>query len=516
MSGTDVAWRQWPALDGIGALQRWRIGYRTSPLVEDPLKTMLDPLQAPEPEIDAETLYWVRGLGLEDGHRRGNLWLARGVGHLAITLGGDGSQGPGSVRQWTNPRGLPAALGALCILPRPPAAASRHIHVEATAVATAIEAGCRALSERLDLETLTGIFAALIDGCRGIVLPDADAPWPGEALAALLLPFERGFADALSIAAIPMPPGSVEIGGILWCDQHRVGIPQPSPSGTHSLALAKRMAKALLSNRPGLLDEPQAPANDDPAALTFRIWGATSSGKTAYLAQLYASLDHGGDLLWKVRVPPGAKRSWLDDQLSTIQRYNRFPGATGAGQCDELFYRLRNEQTDDEIILAIEDRPGEDYRILAPEIAQRLASADALLLLLDPRRDPSSQAEEVGRAFLAIQQERKDKDRDPRPLAVCISKIDEQIRDLNDLQRMLAQPDKLLDELIGPYVAQAVRHYWEQYRVFPLSAAGLRITYGAVAPSSFYDESLSLRINPAAKPVNLLEPLLWAYQVLRR
>ena len=504
MTDEDSNWRLWPALLGIGSTQRWRLACH----------------QAGQ---DDESLAWVAELDLErgSGDRPELCWLARDERHLAAQVMRRRSAGQPLVLEWQNQRGLPAALGALCILPHLASSARDQgedqttIHLEALALAESIRSGCRQLQERLGPDGLTEIYAGVLAGRLGIALPTEDRPWPPEALAALLLPLDRPVADRLSIGSATLARDRDPTG---WTDWVVAGAPGngTTPSvGGDQLARAARLARAVMEDDPESLSAPAPGISADTArAREVRLWGAASSGKTAYLAQLFASLDHGGDPRWTVRLPPGANRASLEDQLRSIRRDNRFPVATAAGRRDELVYRLVDSETGRGLTLAMEDRPGADYELLDPAVAQRLATADALVLLLDPNRDRARQEEEVRRAFLAIQQGRTDPDRDPRPLAVCISKCDEYVRDLVDLDRMLADPDALLERLIGKAIADALRRDWQRYRVFPLSAAGLRLFHGAVEPSAFYDESLSLRINPQATPIHLLDPLLWVMETI--
>jgi hypothetical protein len=393
-----------------------------------------------------------------------------------------------------------------------------------------IAAGCKDLARILSPDELGAMYAALVSGSDSILLPETSSPWTPAACAVLLLPLERPLADGLAMIS-RLPSGRAEAGrlfppagapGVRWQLIGRGGFPARlfpppaiGPSDAHR-RLGNSMAEALLANDPtriGVVAEiapvPGGQVQRTEGARELRIWGAPSSGKTAYLAQLFLRPDHGGDRQWSVHLPPGSDQAWYKSRLEQLYTENRFPEPTPPGTTDRLSYRLVNERRGRSVTIAIEDRPGSEYQDFDQATAQRLARADGLLLLVDPMHDPAQQNREVRSAFLAIQQERRDLAKDPRPLALCVSKCDEYIQSVEDWYLAKEHPEGFLRELIGPTIANAVADRFEDYRLFALSAAGLHIAHGAVRPSVFYDETFEPRIATLGEPLNLLEPLIW-------
>jgi hypothetical protein len=261
--------------------------------------------------------------------------------------------------------------------------------------------------------------------------------------------------------------------------------------------------------------EPSSPAD----TRELRIWGSASAGKTVYLSQLFMKHRHGGDSDWCVRLPAGSDPETVQFYEARLERFkkdNAFPAPTSRGDVKEIVYHLVNERTGQRVGIAMEDRPGADFENVDADMARRLAAADGLLMLLDPRRDPADQTHEVLKTLLAMQQVRMDDGRDPRPLAVCISKCDELVGSAEAYRIALQTPEMLPGIALATSVREALVHYFETWRVFALSAAGLRRRHGAVEPGVFYDESFKLRINADAEPLNLLEPLLWLLEHVDR
>src|SRR5262249_1710328 len=102
---------------------------------------------------------------------------------------------------------------------------------------------------------------------------------------------------------------------------------------------------------------------------------------------------------------------------------------------------------------------------------------------------------------------------DDRPVAVCLSKADLLIRTVDDLHWARTEPDEFvrryehmdLKELLHKFRG----NYPDNYRFFPISAAGFRVEYGVVESVVFYDENLHPRLAPGGTPLNVMSPFSW-------
>jgi hypothetical protein len=557
-------WHDWPALADLGDAPRWRFACLHAVWGKRPGDATDARWIAASAALDsdfeqrAQALY----LGSEDAPADLLGWCSRDGLHQAVH--GLPSRYPDAanrqalerhILEWRNRPQLPAALAALAMLPQAagldadawqplldptaptnqPASLPRQDSLlDPFALTAIIETGCKDLAGAISETELTRVYARLLAGNRFVPLPATTEILTPLALAVLLLPLRRELADQLSMLS-RLPSRRIDrrrfsgtaADALCW---HLIGLGScpadqlpgaDAPTSSAQQALAAAMAQALLANAPALLQQPaemrhpistaSRPRLDD--AKELRIWGSASSGKTAYLARLLTKFK-SGDTDWSVRLPPGADRDWFELRIDNFQTQNEFPEPTARGTRDQLVCRLVNERAGREATITIEDRPGGEFEAFEEATALALANADGLLLLLDPRRDRARQNAEVQRAFIRMQQQRNDPLKDERPLAVCISKCDELIHDMDDYQRAMRQPRTLLLEHIGGRIAEALEHYFSNYRVFALSAAGLRIVHGSIQPSVFYDETFKLRVNADARPLNLIDPLLWLLQEL--
>lgn len=533
-------WRTWPALADLGHRNRWRFncaqGIWGRAATGAAAPSWLAASAGFDPAAQARAAALLPNAGdapapLWYWHSDRQGWQAGCVGPVPP---GDTPDPRCRVLDWPHPvaapTAVPTALVALALLPRvaePSAVPAgplpvENIWLDTDGVAALIATGIGALAGQLDFERLTAIYAAVLDGAPLIALP---ADLPASALAVLLLPLEPALAERISLysrapTSGPDPTAQTSDSPGAASRIHLVGLPAkapPGPATPASRAHATRLAAALLANDPQrLVGGPTAPAPRaagppaaEPATRTLRLWGAASSGKTVYLAQLFSCHRRGGD--WSVRVPPDGNAEWFAKRLDGFRRQGHFPPPTPPGTSDHLAYWLVNERTGERAAIAVEDRPGAESEVVDAETARRLAAADGLLLLLDPLRDAGQQADEVRRGLLAMQQARGSAERDPRPLAVCVSKCDALIETIADYQRARDESAAFLQPHLAPGVSEALDHYWSpgRYRLFPLSAVGVREQHGALLPVVFYDEHLDLRTNHAGVPLNLLEPLLW-------
>ncbi len=577
----ESTWRSWPAFDGLGGGKRWKLRCGVGVWCSGPGEgsarwVAASPGFDSEARASAEAIY----LGREDRPRRSlALRLSAQCCQVLRADPDDWEARHGNrvldrvVLDWRNPRGLPGCLAALALLPEvarlhadalgktaQPGAdgigslRDQDVYIDELAVSEGVAAGCTALAAAIDLDALTTVYADLVAGNRFVLLPPATEVLSPEALACLLLPVPRALADGCTLLSA-LPSSGVDTSGLLrdgalggrgW---HLLGPGAVAPSALPSperapdaaqRKLAASMAGAVLAGEPDLLSESAdtgagtgagASPETSPAAASveprsaagragtreLRLWGATSTGKTVYLAQLY--LNHreyrcGEDEAWSVRLPPGTDPKLYANHLEDFLSHNRFPDRTAPGLRLPAEYHLVERHSGRSTVIAMEDRSGEDYQAFGPEVAEALAAADGLMLLLDPLRDRAVQDEEVLRGLFALQQARGSIGSDPRPLAVCVSKCDDFVHDVSSYRRVSTDAEDLLRNRIGKPICEALRHHFDNYKVFAISAAGLRLRHGAVEPGVFYDESLSLRINFEAEPINLLEPLLWLLKQL--
>lgn len=247
--------------------------------------------------------------------------------------------------------------------------------------------------------------------------------------------------------------------------------------------------------------------------IKLALWGPSAAGKTALLAQLYIqSRKLPGD--WEI-YPTAQSRSFIDGLRPLIVRDSRFPTATAVGSETQIVYLLRHPTNGAEASLYVEDRAGKDSEILNDAGRERLAMSDGLVLLFDPARDGAELQEQVLRTLEGLFIEgRQGAGKDRRPIAVCLSKADLLIRKPEDARRARREPDAFVRERMVPDLASWIDLFCANYRLFPVSAAGIRVRRGLVEPVVFYDESLQLRLSQEGEPVNLIEPFLWIFSQL--
>jgi len=244
--------------------------------------------------------------------------------------------------------------------------------------------------------------------------------------------------------------------------------------------------------------------------LNLALWGPSAAGKTALLAQLY-DRNHGD---WAI-YPTAASLPFIERMQPVLQASNLFPMATSVDKPEQIVYLFRNLKTGAAGTLHVEDRAGKDFEEMNEESQQRLRSAEGLVLLFDPTRDSQKLAGEVRATFQRLQViSGRGAERDPRPVAVCLSKADLMIQSLGDLRRVQEDPDAFVRERMAPGLADWIERFCSNFKLFPVSAAGVRVRRGVVQPVVFYDERLQFRIGHGGEPINLIEPFLWIFDQL--
>jgi len=244
--------------------------------------------------------------------------------------------------------------------------------------------------------------------------------------------------------------------------------------------------------------------------LNLALWGPSAAGKTALLAQLY-DRAHGD---WTI-YPTAESLPFIERMQPVLQANNLFPMATSLGNPERIVYLFRNHETGAAGTLHVEDRAGKDFEERNEETQERLRSAEGLVLLFDPARDPQKLAGEVRATLQRLQViSERGSEKDSRPIAVCLSKADLMIRTPGDLRRVREEPDAFVRERMAPGLADWIERFCSNFRLFPVSAAGVRVRRGVVQPVVFYDERLQFRIGHGGEPINLIEPFLWIFEQL--
>jgi hypothetical protein len=249
-----------------------------------------------------------------------------------------------------------------------------------------------------------------------------------------------------------------------------------------------------------------------PDEIKIVLWGPPAAGKTAYLAQLFLrhpEVSSGWDIF-----PTKESQQFLDEVGKEIY-LNRFPPPTAVDTVREVRYRFKNSKTGREAILSVEDRAGKESIHLDDEGKRRLNEADGLILLFDPMRNALELSQQISWTLteLHVAGDRGG-DRDSRPIAVCLSKTDQQIASPDDLKRAREDPKAFVLEKISSEIVHWVGRFCNNFEMFPISSLGVRVRRGVVEPMVFLDERGTPRIASGCEPLNLIEPLAWVFSKL--
>ncbi len=439
---------------------------------------------------------------------------------------------------WQRPAEIPSALGALFLLPRiaavdnaiwwerrqirlsdedslltltpadhPPLALSVE-DLEST-IDTGIEELGRVVSE----EVLGDLYARLLAGQSGVPIAGRLAePLSGAALAAVLLPLPRSLADRLSLTGWLPAQRIPDVEDLARCWSAVLGgsVLPPSPAVVPSPLQQQRgreLARALLHRAPAtaaggavINRSSSRPRKSIPIA----VWGAPSAGKTALLTQLYLEARGGG---WEV-LPSEKSQKFIDDMRNRMRSQQRFPPATSTPEPIE--YRCRLLGTQREFSLRLEDRAGSESVKPSEGMRRQLQEASGLVLLFDPLVELTELEDQISRTLEQVYLDRDSDGPDSRPVALCFSKADFLIATADDLRLAREDPDGFIrrQERIQK-LEGVVRRFCSNYRLFPVSAAGVRLRYGVVEPIVFYDEALSLRLRSGGESLNVFAPFAW-------
>ena len=489
-------------------------------------------------------------LGSEDAATQSTFW--RALGDTCYTAGFYPSRAVDAagrtgflekqILEWQRPAGVPAALGALLLLPVAarlddtnwwekhsdvhwddqaalPLAAAPPLQASMASIAQAIAEGLRLLAESTSEDALTELYAAILAGGRAVPLKGLSAPLPATALAALLLPLPRSVADRLSIAGwLPSKRPSDDAGR---CWDVILGGAAPWPGGdsvaptADQLRDARTMAKAVLAGIPGDLGA-GAVQDVDVKPFDIALWGPSAAGKTAFVAKLY--IDAEGDENWDV-FPTARSLRFIKDMRELMRTKSQFPNATAFGNVEGIEYVFTHRKTGIRSLLQLEDRAGKESEELDDEakagkvsLKKRLTSAGGLVLMFDPMSDEAVLEARVSDTLELLNVARGRVGRkEERPIAVCVSKADTLIETPADYRRAIEAPDEFVRERkhVSRALVRAFDRYCTNYRLFPVSAAGVRLRHGVIEPAVFIDERLESRICPEGRPLNLMAPFSW-------
>ncbi|HBL29427.1 MAG TPA: hypothetical protein DD490_21555 [Acidobacteria bacterium] len=490
-------------------------------------------------------------LGSEDAPRTATHWRSLGELYVAMaTYASPAADAAGrsgflekQIFTWRRAAAIPATLGAMALLPRvaqtnagiwwdrrgsfngeDPLLLSPQDHapfaVSLGELEETVETGFSELETTVSEESLAAFYARLIAGHRAVPLDGLAAPLGPEALAALLLPLPRDVADRLSVAGwLPSRRAGVE--SLQSCWNATLGgeapvAPATEPTPEHQ-ERGRRLARAIFSRNPAPTSG--RPLRSVPAPerrpVQLALWGASAAGKTALLAQLYlANLGNRSNTYDAYPAP--ASRDFFRNMRDLIRKERKFPSATGL-EAEPVEYHFQHRATSRGVSLRLEDRAGSastsfgsastDLTEAMNQHRRHLTEANGLILLFDPTAQGDTLYSQVLSTLESLFHERTGKD--PRPIAVCLSKADLLIRTEADLQRATENPDDFVRRHDKMGLADLLGHYCTLFRFFPVSAAGVRVRYGLVESVVFYDNELSPRIGPGGSPVNVMEPFAW-------
>jgi hypothetical protein len=249
------------------------------------------------------------------------------------------------------------------------------------------------------------------------------------------------------------------------------------------------------------------------------MWGPASSGKTMFLSQLFVQIRPGSQ--WAVRPASADVMGVVESHTTQLRIRSAFPPPTPiAGQT--LNFRLVHEPSGREAEIAIKDRAGVESETLDRASFELIREADGLLLMFDHTREPMQLLNEMQLTLMKLDTDRRQAaaiqigHRDPRPIAVCLTKADLLLQGPGDLERARGAPDAFVRDHLEPKVVACVEEYCAHPRFFPVSSIGVRMRFGVIDPVQFLDESLRLRVAQDGEPLNLLEPFAWLFDEVTR
>ena len=250
------------------------------------------------------------------------------------------------------------------------------------------------------------------------------------------------------------------------------------------------------------------------------LWGPTAAGKTALLSFLYlrsVASDSGWHIFQTKESEDEVRR-----QIDRIERNNEFPLPTlpsAEKDAARISYDFKDLKSGMVVRLETIDRAGQKLvDKVDEETLKMLAESEGLVFLVDYDRGLREMEviDALGRIYVMFSEAPgKRAQQDPRPLAVCLSKADQLIRRPEDLRRLQDDPEQFVRDHLSPELLQRISMFRSVVKFFPVSSVGLRVSYGSVQKSVFYDERLVLRVTKRGTPMNIVEPFVWIFEKLR-
>lgn len=247
----------------------------------------------------------------------------------------------------------------------------------------------------------------------------------------------------------------------------------------------------------------------DAKPLDIVLWGPTAAGKTMMLARLYLqSVEF--DSPWDI-LPTPESSQFIADMRNAINRDNLFPQGTPLGHSEQVVYLFRNRQSGATATLSMVDRAGSHYMELAKPVQEHLAQADGLLLLFDPSREKETLKREVLSTLehVYVSKGASSGAKDERPYAVCLSKADTLLKTPEDHDLARREPQQFVIDRIEADLVGWLERFCKNFQLFPVSSVGMRVSQEDLEPVVFFDEKLTQRLAPDARPLNLIEPFSW-------
>ncbi len=239
------------------------------------------------------------------------------------------------------------------------------------------------------------------------------------------------------------------------------------------------------------------------------LWGPTMAGKTMMLARLYLqSVEFESQ--WEI-LPTEESSQFIADMRNAISRDNLFPEPTSLAHSEQVAYLFRNRQSGAAATLSIVDRAGVHYQDLEEQTRQHLAQADGLLLLFDPSREKETLKREVQNTLEHVYVSKAGNcgAKDERPYAVCLSKADILLKSPADHDLACRSPHQFVIQRMEADLVGWLERFCKNFQLFPVSSVGVRVGRDDLEPVVFFDEKLTQRLAPDARPLNLIEPFTW-------
>lgn len=268
-------------------------------------------------------------------------------------------------------------------------------------------------------------------------------------------------------------------------------------------------------------------SKDDNSTIKLSLWGPPSAGKTVFVSQLYwQGTDSSSD--WDIRLLSEDSKQYMSQMYDTIQNKNKFPLGTNLGHDNKIEFLIINEKENIQANLFIEDRAGAHYSgeaeasdgnlKLEESIVEILKQSDGLIFLFDPSREKSILFSEVWNTMQTLQLELSGgRKKIQIPVAVCLTKADNEIDSLEKFNFALKDPDTFVREYAEISLIELLDKYCENYSLFPVSSVGIKVSEYLVEPIVFYDDALESRVvpNDETKTINLLSPFVWLMNATR-